>query len=144
MRADSKPVSIGIDTYRKDAESIERDSKSFFGSRSEVNGKIYLRYKEVLAEGEEPIASMLVIDGNDLRLHRKGTYGGDMLFLLGKKSNVNYVTPMGVVPMVVDTSGLDLFISEQKIEINLEYKLYAGDSDGIWTKMRIVANCPAC
>lgn len=143
MRTKPQEVLIEIDSFQRDQESEERKITTYKGSRHEINDKIYVRYLEVLSEDDEPVSTMLVVDGNSLRIHRKGGYGGDMEFRPGKKTRLDYMTPMGKVPMVIDTSGLDLFISEHRIDIELKYNLCMTGDDGIYTQMRISITCPA-
>lgn len=122
-----KPVWITIATEHSMGRLREKEKKSLPGVRHEQNGKWYLQYKEALAEGEPEIPTLLIISDDRLRLHRKGSYGGDMEFECRKCLKTDYRTPMGILAMETLTKRLDVFVSEDVIEVELQYDLF---SDG--------------
>ena len=105
----------------------EKERKSLPGVRHEQNGKWYLQYKESLAEDEPEIPTLLIIADGKLRLRRKGSYGGDLEFECRKCLKTDYRTPMGILPMETLTKRLDVFVSDDVIEVELQYDLF---SDG--------------
>lgn len=120
-----QPVLITIETEHRMGRLKEKERKSFPGVRHEQQGKWYLQFKEALEEGGSEVPTLLVISDNQLRLHRKGAYGGDLVFQCNQCRKSEYGTPMGVLELETVTSRLDMFVSEDKLEIELRYDLFS-------------------
>ena len=127
MTREGRPVTIELVTVHRADEVEERQVQRHQGSRHEGNGKIYLRFKESLIEGEKPVLTMIILEGTQMRLHRKGPYGAKLQLEAGHKQRTNYVTPMGAMDIVLETHQLDLFISDERIEIETRYNIYSQD-----------------
>ncbi len=134
-----QPVLITMETEHSMGRLKEKEKKSFPGVRHEQNGKWYLQYKEALAEGEPEIPTLLTISGEEIRLHRKGAFGGDLEFKCAQCRKTKYRTPMGVLLMETLTNQLDVYIAEEKIEIELQYDLFSEGENVSKVKMTICA-----
>ena len=122
-----KPVEIVRETLRQADGASERERTVLEGVRHRRGEKIYLQFKEVLAEEMDAVPTLLTVENGGVWLHRKGDVGGDMLFAAGKRTAVAYRTPMGMLDLEIDTKRVDVFISEDILEIELKYNLIANE-----------------
>ena len=82
---------------------------------------------DLFAEEMDAVPTLLTVENGGVWLHRKGDVGGDMLFAAGKRTAVAYRTPMGMLDLEIDTKRVDVFISEDILEIELKYNLIANE-----------------
>ena len=122
-----KPVKIVRETLRQADGASERERTVLEGVRHRRGEKIYLQFKEVLAEEMDAVPTLLIVENSGVRLHRKGDVGGDMFFVAGKRTAVAYRTPMGMLDLEIDTKRADVFISEDTLEIELKYNLITNE-----------------
>ncbi len=94
--------------------------------------KHYILYDEYLSPGEEITKSSntLIISFKEnvpkVDLLKKGAVGSHMTFIPGERFATSYRTPQGVFLMEINTSDLQVEIS-QDISILIDYKLYLND-----------------
>ena len=137
------PVTITRTTINRNGKGWDRQKESFEGVRHERNNKVYLQFKDQLSDDEEPVPSLLTIENNMVRLHRNGSFGGDMVFALGESMQIDYHTPMGVLTMELATSRADVFLSEEVVEVDLQYQIFSEGELLSDIDMRIRAVCSA-
>lgn len=121
-----RQVKIVCKTVRWVENVRESEEILLDGVRHDRGEKIYLQFKETLFEDMPPVPTLLTVDGNEVRLHRKGEIGGDMRFAAGTNCEIAYRTPMGMVPLAVETERVDVFVSEDVLEVELKYNLLQG------------------
>lgn len=97
----------------------------FVGTREDRDGVIVLRFEEVLAEGEPPVPTIMVLKDQVLKMHRETDLGGDMIFEAATSMELTYNTPAGVFTMQLNTDRLDVFLSADIVEIDLKYRLFS-------------------
>ena len=104
-------------------QAAEQEKTVLDGVRHDRGEKIYLQFKEIISEDMEPAPTLLTVVGDEVVLHRKGDVGGDMRFVAGESHSLMYRTPMGALPMEIQTSKVDVFVSQNILEIKLRYNL---------------------
>lgn len=87
------------------------------------NGKIYLCYKEQISGIDDFVSTLVTIDENSIQISRKGAIKNTMRFIANDKTRCDYITPLGVIEMIVDTSKYVTVLQEDKIEIFIDYTL---------------------
>ena len=109
--------------HRRLDGAAEQEKTVLDGVRHDRGEKIYLQFKEIISEDMEPAPTLLTVVGDEVVLHRKGDVGGDMRFVAGESHSLMYRTPMGALPMEIQTSKVDVFVSQNILEIKLKYNL---------------------
>jgi uncharacterized beta-barrel protein YwiB (DUF1934 family) len=75
------------------------------GSYTEKNGKIYIRYKSSSEDSGES-STLITIDNGTVTIKRFGASGSVMVYKKDKKTEFQYRTPYGIIPMELKTSKL--------------------------------------
>lgn len=112
-------------------QNDKRDQIEFSsdGTYYEKNNKKYLSYDETELTGMEGSRVVLIIDKEQLEMHRFGTTKAKMIFKLGKKTKTNYKTPYGLFEMEVFTNQLVVNLKEGRIKIDYDLSI-KGLSEG--------------
>lgn len=92
------------------------------------NGILYVIYKEKDLNEKKETSTMLKIQENSLTLTRTGGVQQQQIFVEGKESVSDYVTPYGNLKMKVKTHRLKI-ITGIKSTIKIDYALYINN---IW------------
>lgn len=75
-----------------------------YGRYTEKDGKIYIRYK-TSSEGVEA-ATLITIDNSAVTIKRSGVSGSAMVYKKDQKTEFQYHTPYGIIPMELTTSKI--------------------------------------
>ena len=98
------------------------------GKYAFFQGKHIIRYEEYLEldENTPPVAvsCMLKIDKNNVILSKKGAAPVKMHFSPGTAHNTLYQTPLGSLPLSIDTSDLKITEEDGAISVDLSYELH--------------------
>lgn len=100
------------------------------GSFRMRNGKGYIVYK---SGGS---SNMIRIDGDTVTLRRTGEYGSEMQYKPGKRSEISYRTPYGMIRMGLFTRFTEHRLSDNGGTIRLGYVLET-NGDKIYNDMII-------
>lgn len=89
------------------------------------NGKHYIEYEEPAQEGEDDMAvkSLVTLRGRRLEVIRRGIQYSKMVFEENTKSESWYMTPAGGVLAGFDVKQMQVSVSDELIEIFVEYAL---------------------
>ncbi len=125
------PVRIRIVTEFDYGSEKEETRNEYGGKRFEKDGKTILRYEERLYEGAEPVMTTLTVAADEVRLHRKGTVGGDMLFREDVPCEFFYRSGFGNIPMEIRTRRLVTGRDGESLSVEIYYRLYTeGQKNG--------------
>lgn len=93
------------------------------GKFSEINGKLYVKYDEML-EGENRLTSNLIkIGENSVEITKKGPVTAHLLFNANEKTMTYYDTPFGSLYMGIFSRSLEIDKNEDSIRISIDYSL---------------------
>lgn len=88
------------------------------------NGKHYVLYDELMEGTPGVIKNKIKINGDDsLEIIKSGITNAHMIFEKDKKSQTYYQTPMGQMLVGVNTKVLDVDVTDEKINIRIDYEL---------------------
>ncbi|MCC8045782.1 MAG: DUF1934 domain-containing protein [Clostridiales bacterium] len=89
------------------------------------NGKHYVEYEEPAQEGEDDMAvkSLVTLRGRRLEVIRRGIQDTKMVFEENTKSESWYMTPAGGVLAGFDVRQMQVSVSDELIEISVDYAL---------------------
>ncbi|MCD7882563.1 MAG: DUF1934 domain-containing protein [Lachnospiraceae bacterium] len=89
------------------------------------NGKHYIEYEEPAQEGEDDMAvkSLVTLRGRRLEVIRRGVQYSKMVFEENTKSESWYMTPAGGVLAGFDVKQMQVSVSDELIEIFVNYAL---------------------
>lgn len=89
----------------------------------------YVEYPEVEENAApEAIPCMLKIDKNNVILSKKGAAPVKMHFSPGTAHNTLYQTPLGSLPLRINTSELKITEEDGAISVDLSYKLHMNEN----------------
>lgn len=109
---------------------VQSVSEEGMGSIRSKGGVCYIKY-----DVGGTVVFIKVLDGK-VNVKRKGEYGSDTDYIIGKKTSFSYSTPYGVIPMEVFTHKTEHSLTEIGGSIRLEYDICMG-ADKILNKMEI-------
>ena len=112
--------SMGLNPEREDVEVVTP------GKYYERNGKQYLTYEDMREDGKRARATVKV-DGRCVLITQPTPYGANLCFEEGKRTNLIYNTPFGIIEMGVTTNSLVMDLNEHSWKIHVNYTL---DLDG--------------
>lgn len=93
------------------------------GQYSEINGKIYIKYDEML-EGESRLTSNLIkISEGNVEITKKGSVSAHLSFQANEKTMTYYETPFGSLYLGIFSKKLAVDKKEDAINISIEYSL---------------------
>lgn len=102
------------------------------GKYAFFQGKHIIRYEEYTEPEENSapaaIPCILKIDKNNVILSKKGAVPVKMHFSPGTAHNTLYQTPLGSLPLSIDTSDLKITEEDGAISVDLSYKLHMNGS----------------
>ena len=71
--------------------------------------------------------NILFLTETEMQFNKSGSFAGRFKFLFGKKTLAECLTPFGIMIFEVETESYLLDVKIETIEVQLKYKLYAGD-----------------
>ncbi|MCI8834300.1 MAG: DUF1934 domain-containing protein [Ruminococcus sp.] len=88
------------------------------------NGKHYVIYDEV-TEGIPGVTKneIKITGDNSLEIIKRGAANSHMIFEKNKKSQTYYQTPYGQMLVGIHTRDMEVNVSEQKIDVSVDYEL---------------------
>ena len=92
------------------------------------NGKHYILYEEI-EEGVSDVTKNQIKITGDVRveLRKKGTHATNMVFEKDVTNLANYQTPFGEIALGVHTTYMKVQEDEDKLVVNVEYRLEANE-----------------
>ncbi len=93
------------------------------GTLYERDGKHFLRYTETDSDTGAKRDALIRIEGKTVTLSYRGNTETTMIFDVGTHTKSMYITPMGSMPIEIDTTGLDIDMTETSLNIRIEYKM---------------------
>lgn len=87
------------------------------------NGKHFLIYEEISEEEQQVSKCVLKVSENVVELTKKGSTNVHLLFEKNKSNMTYYNTPFGELILGVATRDIDLFVSEDSLDLKLNYTL---------------------
>lgn len=103
-----------------DPEEIEVIQR---GQYYERNGAHYLLYDEPVEGSSDIIKNRIKFKENEVQVAKKGPVNTTLTFTRNEKNMTNYVTPFGNLVIGIDTQRIALEMSEQKMDIKVDYAL---------------------
>lgn len=93
------------------------------GSYNIVGDKEYVRYEEVVEGDNKKCSNLIKISGNAVEITKRGAVTAHLSFVLGEKTMTCYDTPFGNIYLGMFTRKMDIFHSEGRINITIDYAL---------------------
>lgn len=90
------------------------------------NGFHKILYCE-LDESGTATDNLLFLSETEMRLSKSGSVAGQFLFIPGEKTVADYLTPFGKIAFEAETETYYLDRKEDELNVQLKYKLYAGN-----------------
>lgn len=111
-----------------DGALCETENK-YDGKRFEKDGAVILRYEEKITDERDAktVVTTLTVRDSEVRLHRKGNAGADMIFRGGERCEFVYRTPFGNLPMAIFTKVCAITKDDRRVSVHLLYTLYSAD-----------------
>lgn len=103
-----------------DPEEIEVIQR---GQYYERNGSHYLLYDEPVEGTSDIIKNRIRFKENEVQVAKKGAVNTTLTFTKNEKNMTNYATPFGNLIVGIDTQRIALELSEQKMDIKVDYAL---------------------
>ena len=103
-----------------DPEEIEVIQR---GQYYERNGAHYLLYDEPVEGTSDIIKNRIKFKENEVQVAKKGAVNTTLTFTKNEKNMTNYATPFGNLVVGIDTQRIALDMSEQKMDIKVDYAL---------------------
>lgn len=92
------------------------------GQLLKKNNTRYFMYEEVAEDGGKTQNRLVIRDGQ-VQLRKTGQVGWEMCFEERVKNSGQYRTPYGVLPVTVDTTGLEFKELPGQLRIRISYQL---------------------
>lgn len=92
------------------------------GDLSETDGGLKLEFWEYL-DDKEKVHTEIAIDGDTVTMKKDGSVATEMIFEKGVRHNGEYITPVGVLSVGVNTNDVVIDIEDGSGKILLEYDL---------------------
>lgn len=89
-----------------------------------TNGKHYIHYEEDIEGSDVKSKNTIKISERRIILMKKGIQSAEMIFDLSEPDRAVYETPYGNLSFQTETRNILLNITEDKVEIQMEYSLY--------------------
>ncbi len=99
-------------------ESTDIIKENAHGGYIQKNGKIHIRYKTTSDDSE--VITLITIDRDTVTIKRGVSA---MVYKKGKKTNIQYNTPYGVIPMEIETTKLNASFNELGGTLELCYSI---------------------
>ncbi len=104
----------------EDAEEIEVIQR---GQYYQKNGTHYLLYEEPVEGSTEIIKNRIKFKDGEVQVAKKGPVNTTLNFKKNEKNMTNYATPYGNLLVGIDTQSVKLELSEEKMDIRVDYAL---------------------
>lgn len=135
----SVPVHVSVKSIRIDGEGQENILATVTkGKKNSHKGNIYIQYHEPEEAGFSNTKTLLKLTDDSLILNRTGEVEHKQEFSAGKLSTFYYKTPFMTIPMLVNTKILTSTVSEDKVDIYIEYYLIIDGEIQDLTKLHIL------
>lgn len=95
-----------------------------YGGYIQKKDKIYIRYKTVSEEGES--TTLITVENGFVTIKRGGVSGSVMVYKKGLKTELQYRTPYGIVPMELKTSKIVTAFNETGGTLRICYTISVG------------------
>ncbi|MEF9991520.1 MAG: DUF1934 domain-containing protein [Paraclostridium sp.] len=93
------------------------------GSMYEKNEETYIVYKEELEQNSAHVTTTIKISTDEIFIKRFGVINSTMKFILGKETFTNYKTPQGIFNIKTNTNKLNIFKTDEMINIDIDYDM---------------------
>ena len=87
------------------------------------NGKHYFLYDEVMEGQEESTRNIIKVRNDYMELTKKGVVNVHMVFEKNKSNLTYYDTPYGQIQVGIHTRDMDVNVTEDLIQVEVEYGL---------------------
>lgn len=123
MKLLKREVKIQIKGIQKNEEAEEIIETAAFGEFDQTNENYYLKYEEVSEDGEIT-KTLIKIQDKNIEVIKRGSIESKMVFIPNEVTETDYSTCYGVLAMAVHTMHTEFHVTEQKVEVEIEYILY--------------------
>lgn len=93
------------------------------GRYNVVGDKEYVRYEEVVEGENKKCSNLIKISDSTVEITKRGAVTAHLSFVAGEKTMTCYDTPFGNIYLGIFTRELDIFRSEDGINITIDYAL---------------------
>ena len=107
------------------------------GSLKKENDEIVAMYKETEISGMSGTDTKLRIGDEYIILEREGTTSTKMHFEKGKPTISLYNTPYGMLELTIQTKKLDIDITEDGGDVEIDYEMQVAGQPPIKTKLKL-------
>ena len=87
------------------------------------NGKHYILYEEIEEDGRGTKNQIKICEDGHVEIQKSGVLTAHLIFEEGEKHSTVYQTPYGPLPVAMETRELKVHHSEEKICIEIDYRL---------------------
>lgn len=122
MKQDIQISLLGIQNTGSEPEAILTKTT---GTYCFENGFHKIHYCELDTAGTAT-DNLLFLSETEMRLSKSGWIVGRFLFVPGKKTMADYLTPFGKMDFGVETEFYRLDTKENELNVRLKYRLYTG------------------
>lgn len=88
------------------------------------NGKIYLKYDEIMDGVDGAVNTLVTITENTFQISRSGGVKSTMRFVDQKELTSQYQSEVGLLEIRIKTNSYVCKLEEDSIDINLNYDMY--------------------
>jgi len=104
----------------------------------ERNGKRYIIYDEAVEGMQGSIKNKIKISDNScMEVLKTGLTNSHMVFEKNKKNMTYYQTPMGSMVVAINTKKMDVNVTEDRIDVSVDYELDVNHSPLADCKIRM-------
>lgn len=93
------------------------------GRYNVVGDKEYVRYEEVVEGENKKCSNLIKISDSTVEITKRGAVTAHLSFVAGEKTMTCYDTPFGNIYLGIFTRELDIFRSEDGMNITIDYAL---------------------
>lgn len=115
----------GLQTVEETGDVIETMSSAKHYIKNE---KHYVLYDEIDDENGIKTKNTIKFDDKKMEVIRKGTINGRLVFEKEKTNQSLYSTPYGDLLIEIFTKDIDIRQEESKINVQVDYELYANNN----------------
>ena len=126
MNKDVKIKIIGAHGEGNDRDVVKSETTGLY---YEKGGKQYLKYTETDPETGAKRNALIKIEGPVLSVEYRGATDSFMVFEVGKTTRSMYITPMGSMPIEIETESLTVENRQDSLEIYIHYSISLSGTD---------------
>ncbi|MBQ8139216.1 MAG: DUF1934 domain-containing protein [Lachnospiraceae bacterium] len=126
MNKDVKIKIIGAHGEGTDRDVVKSETEGLYYERG---GKQYLKYTETDAETGNKRNALIKIEGSTVSVEYRGATDTFMVFEVGKTTRSMYITPMGSMPIEIETESLTVENRQDSLEIYIHYSISLSGTD---------------